>query len=47
MNRLEKVLKNINPKDREIIQEEIEKIKKRLLAKTNYRNYRKEVWTIT
>ena len=41
--KLRQVLKNVNIKDRKIIQEEIEKIKKNLLAKITYRNYNRAV----
>lgn len=43
LTRLQKVLKNVNPKDRKIILEEIEKIKNEIKARTYYRNYSKGV----
>ncbi len=43
LTRLQKVLKNVDPKDRKIILEEIEKIKNEIKARTYYRNYSKGV----
>lgn len=43
LNRLQKALKNVDPKTRAVILEEIEKIKKQIEAKSQYRNYSRSV----